>query len=320
MRVLFITSTRIGDAVLSTGLLDYLCKTYQGIEVTVASGVLSAPLFRQFPGVRRVIEIKKGSFNSHWIKLWSNTIGTAWDLVVDLRGSALSYILITKRRKIIGRPSSGEHRVETLGRLFELSPPPSPRLEIENYKRERDLEGIASHGIIGLGVTANWLPKIWPGARFVELADALTKKNGTFENAKVAIFGGPGEEALAKPILDALGDQAVDFVGNLTITETAAFIKKCKVFVGNDSGLMHMSAALGVPTLGLFGPSMPEHYGPWGPHAHSVRSDISFQELVQTPQFDHRKTDNLMQGLSSKKVLKALEKLVLELSEKGHNW
>ena len=320
MRVLFITSTRIGDAVLSTGLLDYLCKTYQGIEVTVASGVLSAPLFRQFPGVCRVIEIKKGSFNSHWIKLWSNTIGTAWDLVVDLRGSALSYILITKRRKIIGRPSSGEHRVETLGRLFELSPPPSPRLEIENYKRDRDLEGIASHGIIGLGVTANWLPKIWPGARFVELADALTKKNGTFENAKVAIFGGPGEEALAKPILDALGDQAVDFVGNLTITETAAFLKKCKVFVGNDSGLMHMSAALGVPTLGLFGPSMPEHYGPWGPHARSVRSDISFKELVQTPQFDHRKTDNLMQGLSSKKVLKALEKLVSELSEKGHNW
>ena len=103
-------------------------------------------------------------------------------------------------------------------------------------------------------------------------------------------------------------------------TETAAFLKKCKVFVGNDSGLMHMSAALGVPTLGLFGPSMPEHYGPWGPHARSVRSDISFKELVQTPQFDHRKTENLMQGLSSKKVLKALEKLVSELSEKGHNW
>ena len=81
-----------------------------------------------------------------------------------------------------------------------------------------------------------------------------------------------------------------------------------------------MSAALGVPTVGLFGPSMPEHYGPWGPHARSVRSDISFKELVQTPQFDHRKTDNLMQGLSSKKVLKSLEKLVLELSEKGHNW
>ena len=320
MRVLFITSTRIGDAVLSTGLLDYLFKTYQGIEVTVASGVLPAPLFRQFSGVSRVIEIKKGSFNSHWIKLWSNTIGTAWDLVVDLRGSALSYILITKRRKIIGRPNSGEHRVETLGRLFELSPPPSPRLKIENYKRDRDLEGIASHGIIGLGVTANWLPKIWPGARFVELADALTKKNGTFENAKVAIFGGPGEEALAKPILDALGDQALDFVGNLTITETGALLKKCKVFVGNDSGLMHMSAALGVPTVGLFGPSMPEHYGPWGPHARSVRSDVSFKDLVQTPQFDHRKTDNLMQGLSSKKVLKALEKLVSELSEKGHQW
>lgn len=320
MKVLFITSTRIGDAVLSTGLLDYLCKTYKGIEVTVASGILSAPLFRQFPGVRQVIEIKKGAFNSHWIKLWSNTIGTAWDLVVDLRGSALSYILITKQRKIIGRPSFGEHRVQTLGRLFELSPPPSPRLEIEALKWNRKLEAIPSDGIIGLGVTANWLPKIWPGARFVELADALTKKNGTFENAKVAILGGPGEEALATPILDALGNRALNLVGNLTITETSAFLKKCKVFVGNDSGLMHMAAALGVPTVGLFGPSMPEHYGPWGPHARYVRSDLSYKELVQTPHFDHRKTDNLMQELSTKKVLKALEKMVSELSEQGYNW
>ena len=288
--------------------------------MTVASGILSAPLFRQFPGVGQVIEIKKGPFNSHWIKLWSKTIGTAWDLVVDLRGSALSYILITRRRKIIGRPIVGEHRVQTLGRLFELSPPPSPRLEPEDLKRNRQLEAIASDDIVGFGVTANWLPKIWPGARFVELADALTKKNGTFENARVAILGGPGEEALARPILDALGDRALNMVGNLTITETAAFLKKCKVFVGNDSGLMHMAAALGVPTMGLFGPSMPEHYGPWGPHARSVRSDISFRELVQTPQFDHRKTDNLMQGLSTKKVLKAVEKMVSELSEQGHKW
>ncbi|MDX2291719.1 MULTISPECIES: glycosyltransferase family 9 protein, partial [Streptomyces] len=58
---------------------------------------------------------------------------------------------------------------------------------------------------------------------------------------------------------------AVDLVGRLTIPEAAACLRRCALFVGNDSGLMHLAAAAGTPTLGLFGPTPAEEYAPSGP-------------------------------------------------------
>jgi ADP-heptose:LPS heptosyltransferase len=72
---------------------------------------------------------------------------------------------------------------------------------------------------------------------------------------------------MAAPVLAALGDRAVDLVGNLSLPEAAAVLARCALFVGNDSGLMHLSAAAGAPTLGLFGPSPADHYAPAGPRA-----------------------------------------------------
>jgi ADP-heptose:LPS heptosyltransferase len=85
--------------------------------------------------------------------------------------------------------------------------------------------------------------------------------------ARVAVFGGPGaeEQRLAAPVLAALPG-AVDLVGRLTLPEVAACLARCELFIGNDSGLMHLSAAAGAPTLGLFGPSAAAEYAPVGAH------------------------------------------------------
>ena len=69
---------------------------------------------------------------------------------------------------------------------------------------------------------------------------------------------------MAAPVLAALGDRAVDLVGHIALPEAAAVLARCALFVGNDSGLMHLSAATGTPTLGLFGPSRVEEYAPAG--------------------------------------------------------
>jgi ADP-heptose:LPS heptosyltransferase len=69
---------------------------------------------------------------------------------------------------------------------------------------------------------------------------------------------------MAAPVLAALGDRAVNLVGALALPEAAAVLARCALFIGNDSGLMHLSAAAGTPTLGLFGPSRPEEYAPAG--------------------------------------------------------
>jgi len=317
MKLLFVTSTRIGDAVLSTGLLDHLSKTWPDAKITVAAGYLPAPLFEAFPSVERVIPIRKRRYALHWVGLWGATMGSFWDLVIDLRGSALGWMLPAKRRKIIGKPRAGEHRVETLGRLFDLSPALSPVLFTTEPNRNKAAGMMGTGPMIGLGVTANWLPKIWPADRFVALADAMTGGGGPFPGARLAVFGGPGEEEIARPVLDALGERAVTLVGTSPIVETAACLERCSFFVGNDSGLMHMAAALGVPTVGLFGPSPPGHYGPWGANCRAVSGDISYEELVSDPGFDHRKTENLMAGLSVEKVFESVTGLIADMSKAG---
>src|SRR5690606_33565641 len=76
MNILFVTSTRIGDAVISTGLLSHLISRYPAASITVACGTLPAPLFVPAPGVVRVIEMVKQPWGGHWLRLWAEVAGT----------------------------------------------------------------------------------------------------------------------------------------------------------------------------------------------------------------------------------------------------
>ena len=80
MSVLFITSNRLGDAVLSTGLLDHIVQENPGASVTVVCGTLPAPLFEGVPGLKEIITLKKQSWNRHWLGLWTKVVSTKWDM------------------------------------------------------------------------------------------------------------------------------------------------------------------------------------------------------------------------------------------------
>lgn len=253
MRILFVSSNRIGDAVLSTGLLAHLLRTYPEARFTIACGLVSEGVFARMPQLDRLIAFDKRPYGMHWLPLWANTVGTLWDLVVDLRASALGWLVPT-RKSVRMRKGTG-HKTRQIAALMGLSPPPMPTAwtnAADDAVAARLLP--ADRPIIAIGPTANWVGKVWPAERFVAIAHGLAAATG----ARVAIFAGPGaqEAALAAPVLAGLADlDAIDLTGRLSLPEAAACLRRCAVFVGNDSGLMHLAAAAGCPTLGLFGAS-----------------------------------------------------------------
>ena len=101
MRILFVTATRIGDAVLSTGLIDHLLRTYPQARFTIACGPVAEGIFARMPRRDATIVLSKRRFAGHWLSLWGEVARRRWDLVVDLRGSALSWLVLTKRRAVM---------------------------------------------------------------------------------------------------------------------------------------------------------------------------------------------------------------------------
>ncbi|HTZ38198.1 MAG TPA: glycosyltransferase family 9 protein [Stellaceae bacterium] len=299
MDILFVTGTRIGDAVLSTGLLDYLIARHPDARLTIAAGPVAAPLFEAVPGLERIAVMRKRPFQAHWLGLYGAVARRRWDLVVDLRGSALAWLLRAGERRVMAKGSAREHRVRQLARLFALDPPPGPRLWLAPAHQQR-AEAMLPPGapVLAIGPAANWRGKQWRAERFAELARRLCAADGPLPGARVAVLAAAHERAQAAPLLAAVPPgRAVDLVGGTDLLTAAAVLRRCALFVGNDTGLMHIAAATGTATLGLFGPSPVEQYAPWGACTAVVRTEQSPATMF-VPGFDHRTTDTLMDTLS----------------------
>ncbi len=132
-------------------------------------------------------------------------------------------------------------------------------------------------------------PRAWHPSRFAELARRLADGQG----AGILLVGGPGDRADADRVLKAVGDAGIDAVGTTTVRQMGALIERCGVFVGNDSGPMHVAAALDVPVMAIFGPGVPAKTGPWMPrdrrvvvtnafHCAPCRQDF-FRECAPSP-------------------------------------
>jgi ADP-heptose:LPS heptosyltransferase len=299
MRILFVTATRIGDAVLSTGLLAHLIERHPDARLTIAAGPVAAPLFEAVPGLERLIVMEKRRLAAHWLGLYRAVARRRWDIVVDLRGSALPWLLRAGDRRATAKGDVREHRVRQLARLFDLDPPPSPRLWLAP-EHDAQAETLLQPGgpVLAVGPAANWRGKQWRGGRFAELARRLTAADGPLPGARIAVLAAAHERRQAKPLLDlAPPTRIIDLIGKTDLLTAAAVLQRSALFIGNDTGLMHVAAASGVPTLGLFGPSPVEQYAPWGPCTAVARTAIP-AEAMYAAGFDHLTTDTLMDSLS----------------------
>ncbi len=267
MKILFITHTRIGDAVLSSGVLRHLVDSHPDAQFTIVCGPLAAPLFAAAPRLTRVIVMTKQPFDSHWFKLWNDVRRQRWDLVVDLRRSLVSYFIPTRERRILGPADDSVHRVVYLSSVLGLAAPAAPHLYTTPAHHA------AAHALIPEGApvlavspVAATAAKTWPAARFADLIAAVTAPGARCAGWRVALFGSPADAAAVAPLITEVSRTSkpllIFYEPNLL--NVYAALGRCGRFVGNDSGLAHLAAAAGVPTLSLFGPTDPVRYAPWG--------------------------------------------------------
>ena len=106
--------------------------------------------------------------------------------------------------------------------------------------------------------------KMWPADMYAGLIKRVKMELG----CEIAVLGSEEEKLIAESVIGAAGIKAHDLTGKFDLKELAAFIGKCGLFIGNDTGPMHMAAALGIPVIAIFGRNIPgvspRRWGPWG--------------------------------------------------------
>lgn len=283
MKILFITYTRIGDAVLSSGVLKHLVDRYPDARFTVACGPLAASLFDAVPRLDEVIVMTKRPFDGHWFSLWRTVRSVKWDLVVDLRRSLVSYFIPSRKRAVLGATDDTVHRVSLISTVLNLPGPAEPYLYVAPRNEEAAARLIPENGpVLAIAPMAADVGKTWPAEHFAALGRRLLDSGGACEGWRVAIFGGPADAEASAPIVEALAEhRPIAIFGQTDLLTVYAALKRCQAFIGNDSGLSHLAAAAGLPTLAVFGPTDPVCYSPRGENCRVVRANSAAPKVEE---------------------------------------
>jgi heptosyltransferase II len=189
------------------------------------------------------------------------------------------------------------------GLIDELPDVPEIRLPGNSAMREAGQRRLKGSWIGVSPGAANGTAKLWPADRFAEAATLAARAAG----AQVAVFGSPDERELCERVAALIRDkdvQTFNFAGKTDLQEFQEMVAACVAFVANDSGAMHISSALGVPTVAVFGPTDPLATGPTGSLATIVREPVDCSPcLLHECPIDHRCMNSLTADRVSTKLL-----------------
>jgi heptosyltransferase-3 len=300
-RILVIKLRAIGDVVLSTAVLPNLKAACPEAEIHFLTEKASAPVIENNPHVDRVwilpSQDKSLSRMKHTLSFLHRIRKQKYDLVFDLFGNPRSAFItwvsgspVRVGYRFRGRVLAYNRRVDPRGdRVHEVdfnldalraqgipilsSKPefyfgPEDARRIDTWIKQ---EFASSDFLVAIHPWGSWEAKRWPPARFAELATRLIRSL----NARVIVLWGPGEREHAEEVR-SLSEETLTLAPPTTLGELGALLSRCGLVVANDSGPMHIAAAAGVPTAGLFGPTNPDLQGPYGPNGLAVyRKELS---------------------------------------------
>lgn len=147
-------------------------------------------------------------------------------------------------------------------KLPKLSFSKSDKNKVETFLKDNNIKNNEFLVCVAPGAAESAKARMWPFDRYAELCDEIIAKY----NAKIVLTGIPEESDLIKNIQEKMEnkDKTMDAAGRINLNQLFYLISRCKLFIGNDAGPMHIAAAQGIKTLGLFGPNLPVRFGPYG--------------------------------------------------------
>ena len=298
MRILIRATNWVGDAIMALPALRVVREKFAQAEIAVLARPYVLDIYREqgiadqlipydsagehrgFKGRERLAaQLRERKFDT--ALLLQNAFDAAWLAWRAKIPERIGYardgrsLLLTKAVEVPREGEIPKHErfyylelVRRAGWLERLPEVPWIELTISGEKRDRAEEFLIAAGTrsrskrIAVGAGASYgSAKCWPPERFAQALNQLTQRN----DADVIFFGTAGETAVSTAILAGLRKPAIDLTGKTPIAELPALLSRCNLFIGNDSGAMHVAAAVGLPVVAVFGPTDPNGTAPVTP-------------------------------------------------------
>lgn len=293
--IIIIRTDRIGEVLLSTAVVNAIKKCYPKTRISFMTSPYSKDIVDNRKDIEEILvadTIKKGAFLRDTYKISAELKKKKFDVSIVLnphKGLHLACFLagiplrmgydrkwgILLNRKIKDLRNEGEkHEVEYALDLLNLvgikDVNPEVYMTVDKNSQISISEKLKNKGvdedskIITIHPSSSNAAKIWPYLKYVD----LIKKIKSNIECEVIILGAKQEKELSEKIIKEVDENIIDMTGELNLKELAALIKKADLFIGNDAGPMHISAAVTTPVIAIFGRNIPgvspRRWGPWG--------------------------------------------------------
>jgi ADP-heptose:LPS heptosyltransferase len=186
----------------------------------------------------------------------------------------------------------------------------------KNFFRAKGLTAEERSRVVVVHPGSGSKKKVWPLERFLDLVRYLQRHSGS----RVLIVLGPAESMEVQKVFQGIewdmGPVAPILAKGLPLLELASVMHGCRLFIGNDSGITHMAAALGLPTVALFGPTDDKIWAPKGEKVLVVRKQISCSPCSQE-KFVQCQNLECLKGIEMGDLLKAFESLGFQFGQEG---
>lgn len=297
MRILVVKLSSLGD-ILHVLPCVHALKAQTGAEIDWVVHPEFAAIVRCFADVGEVIEFPRRHFARDFRASLRHLRAREYDLAVDLHGlmkSAVVTALARAKRKIgpsYSRELSWLLYPERAGRMHRDCHAAVQAFDTLDYLKLRrpeaamtasdfrlpDFNAPEGSPLVALAPVSRWDSKNWPVEKFASLIALAARE---FPGARFAVVGGKADAAVGEALAASCPGRVGNFCGKTSVAESMALLAKCDLLVANDTGPVHMAAAVGTRCLVVFGPTRPDWTGPYGDGHHVVMKALPCQPCLR---------------------------------------